>query len=407
MIALRYQPGEFLNALRPESALRNENMWIGLEEEPPPHRRLVVRQISGAIARRIVCDLRPGEVLGRGQKFGMIKLGSRTELILPDAAGACDRRRAWAAASPATVWHDRAETQDSLREVRSANPNRRPCPCDRSEPSPCFRRMLTLGNLVCGFFAIVVASRIVAVKDDRLADRPHHDRPHRRDVSGWLIFLAMVFDALDGYVARLSRTASDFGAQLDSLCDLVTFGVAPAFLLVKICPHFALFHHQAVWVIAASYAACAALRLARFNVETGDEDEHLHFSGLPSPAAAAAIAGFAIMFYTLLKEENPPPFAGQIDVVLADGAAVFRRGGGAVDGLADTVSARGQPDFSRPADVRPPGGGSFHAGGGDGDSRLFDPDYLLRVRVLRPGAALLAEGRPTAAAGRFVVLVAR
>ena len=87
VIALRYTPGEFLNALRPESALRNENLWIGLEDDSPPHRRLAVRQISGAIARRIVCELRPGESLGRGQKFGMIKLGSRTELILPDVEG--------------------------------------------------------------------------------------------------------------------------------------------------------------------------------------------------------------------------------------------------------------------------------------------------------------------------------
>ena len=87
VIALRYSPGEFLNALRPESALRNENMWIALEEESPPHRRLVVRQISGAIARRIVCDLRPGEVIPRGHVFGMIKLGSRTELILPAEDG--------------------------------------------------------------------------------------------------------------------------------------------------------------------------------------------------------------------------------------------------------------------------------------------------------------------------------
>jgi phosphatidylserine decarboxylase len=82
VIALRYFPGRFLNALNPESATKNENTWIGLEEESPPHRRLVVRQISGAIARRIVCDLRPGETLARGQKIGMIKLGSRTELIL-------------------------------------------------------------------------------------------------------------------------------------------------------------------------------------------------------------------------------------------------------------------------------------------------------------------------------------
>jgi len=85
VIAVRYSPGNFLNALNPESAIKNENTWIGLEEEASPHRRLVVRQISGAIARRIVCDLRPGELLARGQKFGMIKLGSRTELILTDS----------------------------------------------------------------------------------------------------------------------------------------------------------------------------------------------------------------------------------------------------------------------------------------------------------------------------------
>ncbi len=84
VIALRYRPGEFFNAFRSESAERNENTWIALEEESPPHRRLIVRQISGAIARRIVCNPRPGEVLDRGQKFGMIKFGSRTELILPD-----------------------------------------------------------------------------------------------------------------------------------------------------------------------------------------------------------------------------------------------------------------------------------------------------------------------------------
>ena len=87
VIELRYSPGEFLNALNPESVLRNENTYIGLEEEAAPHRRMVVRQISGAIARRIVCNLRPGEVVARGHKFGMIKLGSRTELIVSDSDG--------------------------------------------------------------------------------------------------------------------------------------------------------------------------------------------------------------------------------------------------------------------------------------------------------------------------------
>jgi phosphatidylserine decarboxylase len=86
-IALRYSPGEFRNALDPASAQVNEHMWIALEEETPPHRKMVVRQISGTIARQIVCDLRPGEVVARGHKFGMIKYGSRTELILPETDG--------------------------------------------------------------------------------------------------------------------------------------------------------------------------------------------------------------------------------------------------------------------------------------------------------------------------------
>ena len=85
VLAVRYSPGEFRNALDPTSAQVNEHTWIALEEEAPPHRKMIVRQISGAIARRIVCDLRPGEVVARGEKLGMIKFGSRTELILPES----------------------------------------------------------------------------------------------------------------------------------------------------------------------------------------------------------------------------------------------------------------------------------------------------------------------------------
>jgi phosphatidylserine decarboxylase len=81
---IRYTPGPFLNALKAESAANNENTWIGFEQQGSPGRRFVVRQIAGAIARRIVCDLKPGQEVARGEKFGMIKFGSRTELILPD-----------------------------------------------------------------------------------------------------------------------------------------------------------------------------------------------------------------------------------------------------------------------------------------------------------------------------------
>jgi phosphatidylserine decarboxylase len=87
VLRLRYHPGKFLNALNPESAILNENMVIGLEETAAPFRRLIVRQIAGLFARKIVCDLHPGQELGRGETFGMIKLGSRTELVLPDEPG--------------------------------------------------------------------------------------------------------------------------------------------------------------------------------------------------------------------------------------------------------------------------------------------------------------------------------
>jgi phosphatidylserine decarboxylase len=82
-IEFRYHPGLFLNALNPESAERNESLWIALEGTEAPYRRIVVRQIAGLIARRIVCAARPGQSFSAGEKFGMIKLGSRTELILP------------------------------------------------------------------------------------------------------------------------------------------------------------------------------------------------------------------------------------------------------------------------------------------------------------------------------------
>ncbi len=185
--------------------------------------------------------------------------------------------------------------------------------------------LFTLGNLVCGFFAIVVAARVakpeqpIAAEPDVAAvtreNTEFYDRsdPTHCMYSAALIFLAMVFDALDGQVARLSRTSSEFGAQLDSLCDLVSFGVAPAFLLVKMCPYFTAVHNEPVWVLAATFTICVALRLARYNVETDDDDDHRTFSGLPSPAGGAAIASFAFLFYSLRREADPIPYAAQID----------------------------------------------------------------------------------------------
>ncbi|MGD9634974.1 MAG: CDP-diacylglycerol--serine O-phosphatidyltransferase [Pirellulales bacterium] len=177
--------------------------------------------------------------------------------------------------------------------------------------------LFTLGNLVCGFFAVVVLARIEKPVLNEAIPAPKIDSAreligivgstdptHNLMLSGALILLAMFFDSVDGQVARLTRRTTDFGAQLDSLCDLVSFGLAPSILLVKMCPQFTSLHSEAVWTIAALFTCCAALRLARFNVETDDNDDHMAFAGLPTPAAAAAIASFAILSYTLRNEVN-------------------------------------------------------------------------------------------------------
>jgi CDP-diacylglycerol--serine O-phosphatidyltransferase len=148
--------------------------------------------------------------------------------------------------------------------------------------------LLTLGNAVCGFAAIACAGKIDGT-----------DFGERYFAySGWLIIAAMLFDSLDGYVARLARTASKFGAELDSLCDAVSFGVAPAFLLMRMGPGWtpAPVYHQVLACIATLYLVCAVLRLARFNVETPlDPAGHRRFRGLPSPGAAGCLASLAIL----------------------------------------------------------------------------------------------------------------
>ena len=87
IVGMTYQRGKFLNALFEASVKENEQMHVRLEESAAPHRRLLVKQIAGAIARRIVCWVKPGDELARGEQFGMIKLGSRTELIFPKEEG--------------------------------------------------------------------------------------------------------------------------------------------------------------------------------------------------------------------------------------------------------------------------------------------------------------------------------
>jgi CDP-diacylglycerol---serine O-phosphatidyltransferase len=158
--------------------------------------------------------------------------------------------------------------------------------------------LLTLGNAVCGFAAITYAAKV----GPEVELGPEAVMPRDLYFSALLIFGAMVFDVLDGPAARFMRQTSQFGAQLDSLADAISFGVAPAFLMLKFSP---VLHPRVLWVIAVLYMLCAVLRLARFNVNQDDSPQHDTFRGLPSPAAAGTVASLVLIGPGLERWADP------------------------------------------------------------------------------------------------------
>ena len=168
--------------------------------------------------------------------------------------------------------------------------------------------LVTLINGTCGFAAIVFAAK--AGQADHSGLNVYHSQFPFFSMAGYMIFFAMIADMLDGHLARLSQSTSSFGGQLDSLCDVISFGVAPAFLMLRVVetrvsihPAFDVFVYRFLWLAAAIYIGCAAIRLARFNVENEeDEASHMSFSGLPSPAAAGVIASLVVLNQDIIKK---------------------------------------------------------------------------------------------------------
>jgi CDP-diacylglycerol--serine O-phosphatidyltransferase len=149
--------------------------------------------------------------------------------------------------------------------------------------------LVTLGNGICGFAALVQLGKVRVGPDGELLNTENFK------IAAFLILLGMVFDVFDGYVARLSRGATDFGAQLDSLCDLITFGLAPAMMIIRLNQGHQALWQNVVWFFSLAYFLGALLRLARFNVENAPEaNAHKCFKGLPSPAAAGCVASLVI-----------------------------------------------------------------------------------------------------------------
>jgi CDP-diacylglycerol--serine O-phosphatidyltransferase len=184
--------------------------------------------------------------------------------------------------------------------------------------------LATLGNLTCGLGAIYLCLLSVKLAGSDLGAAAAEAAklpaffPTFLSAAAYLLIAAMLFDGMDGRLARLTRRTSEFGGQLDSLADVVSFGVAPAVLVLCIAqpetvsqlatlPVWERAYWRAEWVMAAIFVCCAALRLARFNVENEeDESAHAEFRGLPTPGAAGAIIGLIIFHQDLLPELAHP-----------------------------------------------------------------------------------------------------
>src|SRR5262245_31080199 len=145
--------------------------------------------------------------------------------------------------------------------------------------------LFTVGNIFCGYYAIIATLR------------------GNYDYAAVAIGVGTVLDTLDGRIARLTKTTSEFGVQLDSLADVLTFGAAPAMLAFAwglgategIQANVAMHVRQLGWMATFAFVVCSALRLARFNVQKTDTTSKRYFVGLPTPASAGTIA--AIVHY--------------------------------------------------------------------------------------------------------------
>jgi len=170
--------------------------------------------------------------------------------------------------------------------------------------------LMTAGNLFCGFGAIIrcIQARMLSDGGDYAASHVDLSSTTLYTQAVWCILIAVIFDALDGRVARMIGRTSLFGAEFDSLADVISFGMAPAlmvfFLILAPREDYQWFRDYG-WLIAFIYLLCGAVRLARFNVIThpllyrGEAESSKDFVGLPIPAAAGTVASMVLLLLNL------------------------------------------------------------------------------------------------------------
>ena len=168
--------------------------------------------------------------------------------------------------------------------------------------------LMTAGNLFCGFLAVIECIQARLAETVPTGEYLNQSSAEHYTWAVWLIFGAAAFDALDGRLARMGGRESLFGAEFDSLADVISFGIAPAlmvfFLILSPTQGYAIFRSIG-WFLGFVYLLCAAVRLARFNVITNPllhgskKDSNKDFVGLPVPAAAATVASLVLFLLHL------------------------------------------------------------------------------------------------------------
>lgn len=172
--------------------------------------------------------------------------------------------------------------------------------------------IFTLANAVCGFMAILL---LVAIEIDSTTGLPSN--PENLVRASVLLFISWFFDMMDGLIARLFKATSEFGGQLDSLCDVVSFGVVPALLVLTTFVYLDALPLILAKIVGVVFLCAVLVRLARFNVEAKhDEKGHLYFKGLPSPAAALFLASIILWYQSLRDSGFLVGFAEEIAIAI-------------------------------------------------------------------------------------------
>jgi CDP-diacylglycerol--serine O-phosphatidyltransferase len=229
-----------------------------------------------------------------------------------------------------------------LKAVNNDQPRRRRRRKRRLKKIQMLPTLLTLGSACFGFAALYCCALelqdLGAGEDARSAQTLGRAFLETKAstylaIAAWMVLAGMICDALDGRIARLTRTMSRFGEQLDSLVDAITFGVAPALMIVTFIrrelasldtmPFGYDRFPQMVWLMATVYVCCAVLRLARFNVEASSEEAaHIGFRGLPSPGGAGAIISMIYIHDQYKYQDQAPWIADYIVPWLTHGIVV-------------------------------------------------------------------------------------